>query len=129
LANLEINKAFTMRGKVGILFWIKAAYDNIDPSIFFDIVNNLGIPIGYKKFIKNLLKSRDIDIYESENFQSIRMLYKGLSQGSVLSPLLFNLYLKDIIYVAPCNCKMIQFADDITIYFLDKSIDKIYMMC
>jgi len=90
LINLEINKLFISRQKVGTLFLdIKAAYDNV-PSILFDIINNLKIPIGYKKFIKNLLKFRDIDIYESGIFQGTRTLYKGLPQGSILSPLSFQ---------------------------------------
>jgi len=50
----------------------------MDPSLLFDIVNNLKIPIGYKKFIKNLLNFRFIDIYESGKFQGSRTLYKGL---------------------------------------------------
>jgi len=54
---------------MGALFLdIKAAYDNVDSSIF-DIINKLKIPIGYKKFIKNLLSFRYIHIYESGNFQ------------------------------------------------------------
>jgi len=78
--------------------------------------------------IKNSSKTSqvlDIDIYESGNFQGTRTLYKGLPQGSVLSSLLFNLHIKDIIYIVPYNCKIIQFADDITIFCHDKSIDKI----
>jgi len=92
----------------------------------FNIVNNLKIPTGYKKFIKNLLEFREIAIYESGNFQGVRSLYKGLPQGSILSPLLFNLYIKDVIQVIPFNCKLIQFADDIAILYQDKSLVKIY---
>jgi len=114
-------------GKVGALFLdVKGAYDNVDPSILFDMINDLNIPIGYKKFIKNLLKSKVIDIYESGVFQGTRTLYKGLLQGSVLSTLLFNLYLKNINQIIPYNCKLVQFADDIVIYCMDKSIDNLY---
>jgi len=53
-----------------------------------------------------------------------------LSQGSVFKvqvwgPLLFNLYMKDIINTVLYNCKIIQFADDIAI-LQDKSIERIY---
>jgi len=68
---------------MGALFLdIKAAYDNVDPSILFNIINSLKIPTGYKKFIKNLLEFREIDIYKSGNFQGIKSLYKGLPQAS-----------------------------------------------
>jgi len=70
LINLEINKSFITKEKMGALFLdIKAAYDNWVDSSIFDIINKLKIPIGYKKFIKNLLSFRYIDIYESGNFQ------------------------------------------------------------
>jgi len=43
-----------------------------------------------------------------------------------LSPLLFNLYMKDILFRVSHNCKVIQFADDIVIYCQSKSSDNIY---
>jgi len=70
---------------------IKAAYDNVNPSILFNVVNDLKIPKGYKLFIQNLIDYRFINIYESNKFQGTRTLFKDLPQGSVLSPLLFNL--------------------------------------
>jgi len=76
---------------------IRAAYNNVIPSILLDIINNLKIPLGYKKFIGNILNYRYIEIYESGFLQGNRTLFRGLPQGSVLSPLLFNLYIKDII--------------------------------
>jgi len=118
LTNLEIYKAFIMDDWLGTLFLdLKAAYDNVDPSILFNIINNLRIPIGYKIFIKNLLNYRFIDIYESSLYQGTRMLFKGLPQRSVLSPLFFNLYIKDIVKLVPYNCKIIQIADDIVILY------------
>jgi len=127
IINLEINKTYLSKVKMGTLFLdIKAAYDNVDPAILFNTINNLKIPLGYKKFIKNLLEFREIDIFESGNFQGQRSLYKGLPQGSVLSPLLFNLYIKDVIQVIPRNCKLIQFADDIAIFYQDSSLERIY---
>jgi len=123
LINLEVHKSFIAKEKLGALFLdIKAAYDNVVPLLLFDVINNLKISIEYKKFIKNLISFKHIDIYKSDTFQGKRTLFGGLSQGSVLSPLLFNLYIKDIIYTIPYNCKLIQFADDIAILCQDKNI-------
>jgi len=44
----------------------------------------------------------------------------------VLSPLLFNLYIKDIINTVPYNCKIIEFADDIAVLCQDKAVNRIY---
>jgi len=127
LINLEIHKSFMAGEKLGAIFLdIKAAYDNVIPSIMFDIINSLKIPYGYKKFIKDLLVYRCVDIFESGIYRGRRSLYKGLPQGSVLSPLLFNLYVKDVNKAVPYNCNIIQFADDIVILCRDKVVDWIY---
>jgi len=44
----------------------------------------------------------------------------------LFKPLLFNLYIKDIIKIIPYNCKLIQFADDIAILCQDKDINRVY---
>jgi len=63
-----------------------------------------------------------VDIYESDKFQGTRT-YKGLC---LLSSLLLNLHVKDILKYIPYNCKIIQFADDVMILCQDKSKDKIW---
>jgi len=127
IINLEIQKAFITREKLGVLFLnIKAAYNNVISPILFDIINNLKIPVGYKIFIKNLLSFKHIEIFESGISQGKRMLFKGLSQESVLSPLLFNLYIKNIVKTVPYNCRVIQFADDIAVLCQDKIVDRVY---
>jgi len=121
ILNLNIYNSFIKGELLGAIFLdIKSAYDNVSPTILFKFIeiwiNSLKIPWGYKRFLRELLSDRSIEIYESGIFQGTRVIYKGLPQGSVLSPLLFNLYVKDILLKVPHNCKVIQFADDIVIY-------------
>jgi len=111
---LEIYRGFTNHEPVGALFLdIKGAYDNVNPGILFDSINAMKIPVTYKRFIRNLICFRKVNFYQSGSFRGSRTIFKGLPQGSALSPLLFNLYIKDILKHVPCNCKSIQFADDI----------------
>jgi len=55
----------------------------------------------------------------------MRSVFKSLPQGSVLNPLFFNLYVKDILKIVPYNCRMVQFADDIVIFCQNKFSEKI----
>lgn len=45
-----------------------------------------------------------------------RIIYKGLPQGSKLSPLLFILYIRKILHTLGPNIRSLQYADDIAIY-------------
>lgn len=48
--------------------------------------------------------------------------FKGLPQGSVLSPLLYAIYVKDLTQTIEHPCKIIQYADDIAIYSRNPNI-------
>jgi len=113
ILNLEIYNSFIKSEYVGAIFLdIKSAY-NVYPPILFNIINDLKISLDSKFSLKKLLDFRIIDIYESSSYQGTRSLFKDLPQGSVLSPFIVYLYVRDILQNIPCNCKVIQFTDDI----------------
>jgi len=121
---LEVYKGFINHDPVGVLLLdIKGIYDNVKPNILFDIINNIRIPIHYKVFIRNLISHR----YASTNLANffIRALFIRVCLSSSLSPLLFNLYIKDILNHIPYDCKTIQFADDIVLICLYRDLNKI----
>lgn len=107
----------------GLFFDIKAVYDNISPKIFFDKINDLRIPVEYKSFVKNFLEPRLTSLFESGIYKGTKLIQKGVLQGSVLSSMLFNIYVADILKFVLHNCKVIQFADDIAILISDSNIE------
>jgi len=95
---------------------IKSAFDNVIPNILMQDLENIGIPAKSRKFILNLISARMLHFVYDGNKIGPFYSYKGVPQGSTLSPLLFDIYLKDIVKYLHPNSKILLYADDITIY-------------
>lgn len=63
--------------------------------------------------ISNWLYFRNVKFIVEDELIIKRTLYKGLPQGAVLSPLLYNIYTKDIADKLSTEINQGQFADDV----------------
>lgn len=66
------------------------------------------------RLIENILSDRRLRVFVNDKSSSFKTLNNGLPQGSVLSPLLFNLYLCDI---PDTSSEKFIYADDIALAF------------
>lgn len=91
------------------------AYDNVSIPILCDKMTDIGFPPKFISYCQRWLIDRQITI-QFPNFSYTRHAFKGLPQGSVLSPLLFSLYIAHINNCHDISVKSIQYADDILLY-------------
>lgn len=100
---------------------IKSAYDNVLPNILISKLIDLGVSPNVTAFIQNATYSRQVHC-RFENIDEIIFISKGLPQRSVLSPLLYNIYVSEIESKCVGDCKIIQFADDIAIFCASRNL-------
>jgi len=93
---------------------ITGAFDNVIPSILD--LRILRFPARTCKFIKNLLCERYICFVENGELSEPRTVHKGIPQGSILTPLLFNIYLREISRHLHPDINFLQYANDISLY-------------
>lgn len=105
---------------VGIFLDIKSAYDNVLLTVLKTKLEKLKVPLLLSNFIINLLSGRTIRLDSSDE---CRTLWKGLPQGSVLSPLLYSIYTYDLEFCLLDSVKVLQYADDLLFYCSDNSIE------
>ncbi|XP_043267665.1 uncharacterized protein [Venturia canescens] len=100
---------------VSVFLDVKGAYDNVLADILINRLKDLKIPVNLLNFIYNLVCERNLHCRIS-GADAIYTTFKGLPQGSSLSPLLYNIYTKRIENEVLEECGILQFADDIALF-------------
>ena len=121
---VDVQNCFSNNNYLSSLFLdIQGAYDCVDLNILEKkMVTHFRIPLNISRSIINLYNRRCIYVRNSSNERiGPRYAFSGLPQGSVLSPLLFNLYTADIHNLSPF--KIVQYADDFCIYTQNRNYD------
>lgn len=98
---------------------VQGMYNKVLYDILIIKLNLIGIPRNTLKFIFNIVNKRIINI-RFDSINEIRNVYRGFPQGSMLSPLLFSLYIKHLeeVILLCNNINILQVADDVCIYTL-----------
>ncbi|XP_070153690.1 uncharacterized protein [Polyergus mexicanus] len=95
---------------------VQGAFDNVVPNILVRDLVNLGLPPKICWFICQLVNYRNIQFVFNGEISPHFVSDKGVPQGSILSPLLFNLYVSGCKQYLSRDCRIVQFADDIALY-------------
>ena len=74
-----------------------------------------GIPLKIIRWIAGFMMNRQARVRFGDSTSKARTMWQGLPQDSVLSPLLFFIYINNLAMLLPDSETIVMFADDVSI--------------
>ena len=113
----SIYKGFkTKSTTIAVAIDFDAAFDSVPPKSVILQTMKLGIKGKLLQFICSFLNNRKIQTCINNTLSNIKTIENGIPQGSVISPVLFNIMLHDLSLQIPPGVQISIYADDITIW-------------
>ena len=109
-----------------VLMDLSKAFDTLNHELLIAKLHAYGFSKESLKLVLSYLTNRWQRTKINKSFSSWSELLQGVPQGSVLGPLLFNIYINDLFWLNEqtyaCN-----YADDTTLYACDKNLESVLL--
>ena len=103
---------------------LSKAFDTINHELLIAKLHAYGFEKSALILINNYLKNRWHKTKVNSAYSTWRELIEGVPQGSVLGPLLFNIYFNDLFYILE-ETEAINYADDTNLYACDMDLSNL----
>ena len=113
------------KGIIGtVLIDLSKAYDCIQHNLLLAKLKAYGFSKKSISLLKSYLSKRKQRVKISSSFSEWLWVNFGIPQGSILDPLLFNIFINDL-FLFIKETEICNFADDNTLYACDISLEKV----
>ena len=107
-----------------ILMDLSKAFDCLPHELVLAKLHTYGVHIKSLKLLQGYLSNPTQRVKLDSTFSSWLKILLGVPQGSILGPLLFNIFLNDMLWFVE-KTDICNFADDNTIYSCAKSVNDV----
>lgn len=115
----DFTGAFDKRHNVDCIYFdIKSAFDSVDHTLLLQKLVKFGYGPNTVSWLESFLLNRRYSVKIGSHISNseVSVLGKGVPQGGVLSPYLFNLFISDLPKFSYSNVTIKQYADDVKAY-------------
>ena len=105
---------------IGVFLDFSKAFECIDHHILIEKLENMGIRGKMLQLMADYLSGREQKVYYNGAFSDSRNIKYGVPQGTILGPLLFAVYVNDVVNVS-IELLLALYADDKSLCMSDKN--------
>ena len=103
---------------------LSKAFDCLPHKLLLLKLEAYGMSKSALQLIENYLTNRKQCVKVGTTLSNWQDIYKGVPQGSILGPVLFNIFLNDIFHFTTSST-LYNYADDNTLAHADDNIDRV----
>ena len=111
--------------KIGTIFMdLSKVSATLNHNLLLAKLNAYGFCFNTIKFVQSYLPERFQSVNINNNFSKWCKILLGVPQGSILGPLLFNIFINDIFYFIQ-DAYICNFADDNSLYSIEDNLKEV----